>query len=87
MLGEDASQLLRHPWPKYDPALAKEDEIEMAVQLNGKLRGHIVVSADEPEDSTRQAALNDEKVKAAIGNKQVVKVIVVPGKLVNIVVR
>ena len=87
MLGEDASQLLCHPWPKYDPALAKEDEIEMAVQLNGKLRGHIVVSANAAEDATRQAALNDEKVKAAIGTKQVIKVIVVPGKLVNIVVR
>jgi leucyl-tRNA synthetase len=78
---------LRHPWPKYDPALAKEDEIEMAVSVNGKLRGHIVVSADEAEDAVRQAALNDEKVKAAIVGKQIVKVIVVPGKLVNIVVR
>ena len=87
MLGEDASKLLRHPWPKYDPALAKEDEIEMAVQINGKLRGHIVVSADTAEDAIRQAALNDEKVKAAIADKQVVKVIVVAGKLVNIVVR
>jgi leucyl-tRNA synthetase len=87
MLGEDASKLLRHPWPKYDPALAKEDEIEMAVQLNGKLRGHIVVSADASEDTARQAALNDEKVKAAIADKQVVKVIVVAGKLVNVVVR
>jgi leucyl-tRNA synthetase len=87
LLGEDASKLLRHPWPKYDPALAKEDEIEMAVQINGKLRGHILVSADTAEDAIRQAALNDEKVKAAIADKQVVKVIVVAGKLVNIVVR
>jgi leucyl-tRNA synthetase len=59
----------------------------MAVQLNGKLRGHIVISADAAEDAVREAALNDEKVKAAIADKQVVKVIVVPGKLVNIVVR
>jgi leucyl-tRNA synthetase len=57
------------------------------VQLNGKLRGHIVVSADASEDTTRQAALNDEKVKAAIADKQIVKVIVVAGKLVNIVAR
>ena len=42
------------PWPKYDPALAKEDEIEMAVQINGKLRGHIVVSADAAEDTVRR---------------------------------
>ena len=87
MLGEDPAELLRHPWPKYDPALAKEDEIEMAVQVNGKLRGRIVVSADAAEDDVRQAALNDEKVKAAIAGKQIVKVIVVRGKLVNIVVR
>jgi leucyl-tRNA synthetase len=87
VLGEDPAKLLRHPWPKYDPALAKEDEIEMAVQVNGKLRGRIVVSADAPEDTVREAALNDEKVKAAIAGKQIVKVIIVPGKLVNIVVR
>jgi len=86
-LGEDTAKLLRHPWPKYDPALAKEDEVEMAVQVNGKLRGRIVVSAGASEDSVREAALNDEKVKAAIAGKTIVKIIVVPGKLVNIVVR
>ncbi len=87
MLGEDTATLLRHPWPKYDPALAMEDEIEMAVQVNGKLRGRIVVSADAAEDTVRQAALNDDKVKAATAGKPIVKLIVVPGKLVNIVVR
>ncbi len=86
-LGEDPSTLLRYQWPKYDPALAKEDEVEMAVQINGKLRGHIVVAADAAEDVIRKAALADEKVAAAIAGKQMVKVIVVPGKLVNIVVR
>ncbi len=86
MLGETTS-LLRAPWPKYDAALAKEDEIEIPVQVNGKLRGRIVVPADAPEDAVRARAQGDEKISASIAGKQVVKVIVVPGKLVNIVVR
>jgi leucyl-tRNA synthetase len=86
MTGEK-SNLLKAPWPKYDPALAAEDEIEIPVQVNGKLRSVVVVSAGASEDQIKQAALADEKVRAAITGKQVVKVIVVPGKLVNIVVR
>ncbi len=86
MLGEKGS-LLRAPWPKYDPALAKEEEIEIPVQINGKLRALIVVPVDSAEEMIRERALSTEKVKAAIASKQVVKVIVVPGKLVNIVVR
>jgi leucyl-tRNA synthetase len=87
MLGEDASTLLRHPWPKYDPALIKADEIEIVVQINGKIRGRLTVPADSTEDQIKQLALADEKVKAALEGKQIVKVIVVKGKLVNIVVR
>jgi leucyl-tRNA synthetase len=86
MLGEQGS-LLRAPWPKYDPALAKEEEIEIPVQVNGKLRGRIVVPADATDDSVLESALADAKLKAAIAGKQIVKKIVVPGKLVNIVVR
>ncbi len=85
-LGEKG-QLLRHPWPKFDPALAKEDQIEIAVQVNGKVRARIVVPADAPEDQVRAAALADPKVIAAMEGKQLVKAIVVPGKLVNIVVK
>ena len=86
MLGEKGN-LLRAPWPKYDPALAKEDEIAIPVQVNGKLRGLILVPADSPEGVIRERALLADKVKTAIAGKQVVKVIVVPGKLANIVVR
>jgi leucyl-tRNA synthetase len=86
MLGEQAS-LLRAPWPKYDPALAKEDEVEIPVQINGKLRSRIVVLADAPESDVRARAQADEKIGAIIAGKQIVKVIVVPGKLVNIVLR
>jgi len=86
MLGE-TSNLLRAPWPKYDPALAKEEEIEIPVQVNGKLRTRIVVPADSDQQAIQQAALADEKLKSAIAGKDVVKIIVVPGKLVNIVLR
>jgi leucyl-tRNA synthetase len=79
--------LLKAPWPKYDAALAAEDEIEIPVQVNGKLRGLVVVPAGADEEQIKQAALADAKVKAAIAGKQLVKVIVVPKKLVSIVVR
>jgi leucyl-tRNA synthetase len=86
LLGESSS-LLRTPWPKYDPGLAKEEEIEIPVQINGKVRSHIVVPADTPGEMLEQLALADEKIKTLLAGKQVVKVVVVPGKLVNIVAR
>jgi leucyl-tRNA synthetase len=86
MLGEKGN-LLKAPWPKYDAALAKEEELEIPVQVNGKLRSRIVVSADSTEETILERALADEKVRAAIAGKQIVKKIYVPGKLVNIVVK
>ena len=86
MIGEKAN-LLKAPWPKYDPALTADDEIEIPVQVNGKLRGKVVVPAASTDDQVKAAALADEKVKAAIAGKQTVKVIVVPNKLVNIVIK
>ncbi len=86
MLGEN-SGLLRAPWPKYDPALAKEEEVEIAIQVNGKIRSRIVVPADAVEEQIRVIALADEKVKAAMDGKEIVKVLVVKGRLVNIVVK
>ncbi|MGC2695933.1 MAG: leucine--tRNA ligase [Candidatus Angelobacter sp.] len=86
VLGESGN-LLRHRWPQFDPALTKEDEITYAVQINGKLRSHVVLQADSPENAVRERVLADEKVKAAIEGKDVTKVIVIPGKLVNVVVK
>ncbi len=86
MLGEKGD-LLKAPWPKYDAALAKEEELEIPVQVNGKLRGRIVVAADATEDLIMKHALADEKVQSAIAGKQIVNKIFVPGKLVNFVVR
>jgi leucyl-tRNA synthetase len=85
MLGEKGN-LLKAPWPKYDAALAKEEEIEIPVQVNGRLRSRVVVSADATEETVVERALSDEKVQAAIAGKQIVKKIYVPGKLLNIVV-
>jgi leucyl-tRNA synthetase len=86
MLGEKGS-LLKAPWPKYDAALAKEEELEIPVQVNGKLRSLIIVPADASEAFVIERALADEKVQSFIAGKQIVKTIFVPGKLVNIVVR
>ena len=86
MIGEK-DNLLKATWPKYEAALAALDEIEIPVQVNGKLRTRVVVPADASEDHVKQAVLADEKLQAAIKGKQIVKVIVVPKKLVNIVVR
>jgi leucyl-tRNA synthetase len=86
MLGEKEN-LLKAPWPKYDAALAKEEELEIPVQVNGKLRGRVTVPADSGEEFVLQGALADEKVQSFIAGKQIVKKIYIPGKLVNIVVK
>ncbi|HVI08521.1 MAG TPA: leucine--tRNA ligase [Candidatus Binatia bacterium] len=86
MLGE-TELLLKAPWPEYDAELAKEEELQIPVQVNGKLRSIIVVPADSGEQFVVERALADDKVKAAISGKQVVKKIYVPGKLLNIVVK
>jgi leucyl-tRNA synthetase len=85
-LGETGN-LLREPWPEYDPVLAREEEIEYAVQINGKVRSRVLVAADSADAAVRERALGDEKVRATLDGKQVVKIVVVPGKLVNIVIR
>jgi leucyl-tRNA synthetase len=86
MIGEKGS-IFRATWPKYDAALAKEEEIEIPVQVNGKLRSRVTVAVDADESTILALALADEKIKAAIAGKQIVKKIYVPGKLVNIVVK
>jgi leucyl-tRNA synthetase len=78
--------LAYEPWPKYNPALIKEDEVEIPVQINGKLRGKVTVPAGTNEETLRVTALADERISAQIAGKQIRKVIVVPGKLVNIVI-
>jgi len=74
-------------WPKWDEALAKEEEITLVVQVNGKLRERMAVPASITEDEAKEKALASPKVKAHTEGKKIVKVIYVPGRLVNIVVR
>ena len=79
--------LSRTSWPRFDDELAREDEIEVAVQVNGKLRSRIFASANASDGELREAALADTKVRSTSEGREVVKVIVVPGKLVNIVLK
>ena len=74
------------PWPVADPALTAEDLVHIAVQVNGKLRGEVHVSAAAADDEVRAAAASDPKVKPWIDGKQLRKVVVIPKRLVNFVV-
>src|SRR5579884_1331529 len=78
---------LRVRWPQYNPELAAEEEIELPVQVNGKLRARIKVVVGLGEEEIRNLALRDERVAAYLDGKQVVRVIVVPQKLISIVVK
>ncbi|MCL5103139.1 MAG: class I tRNA ligase family protein, partial [Armatimonadetes bacterium] len=73
-------------WPSYDPEVAKEDSVEIVAQINGKVRDKMVVPADADEETLKSTVLASERIKADLEGKTVRKVIVVKGKLVNIVV-
>ena len=79
--------LFRETWPAFDPELAKEDSVEIPVQVNGKLRGHVRVPHGTGKEELEKLALANEKVKMFLEGKQIVKVVVVPDRLVNIVVK
>ena len=85
VLGEERS-VHAEAWPVFDPEAAVADEIEIAVQVNGKVRDRVVVAADAGEDAVREAALALPKVASQIEGKTIRKVVVVPGKLVSVVV-
>jgi leucyl-tRNA synthetase len=74
-------------WPEWDEELAKEEEITLVVQVNGKLRDRINVPASITEDEAKEVALNSPKIKSHTQNKRITNLIYVPGKLVNIVVK
>ncbi len=86
MLGKTGA-VVKQPWPKFDAELAKEDGIEIPVQVNGKLRGHLQVKLGAPKPELEKLALAHEKAKPFLDGKQIVKVVVVPDRLVNIVVK
>ena len=72
-------------WPVHDEALVTDPEVEIAIQIKGKTRAKIIVPSDATEEQIREAALAHEKIKSALVGQTVRKVIVVPGRLVNIV--
>ncbi|HHU31011.1 MAG TPA: leucine--tRNA ligase [Firmicutes bacterium] len=74
-------------WPEYDPTALQVEEVEIAVQVNGKVRAHLTVSSGLEKAELEKIAAADERIKRFTDNKEIVKVISVPGKLVNIVVR
>ena len=74
-------------WPEYDEAKCKDDEIEVVVQINGKLRSKLMLPHGSSKEEMLEKAKEDEKIKTWIDGKTIVKEIVVPGKLVNIVIR
>ncbi len=78
--------LYRHPWPQADPAVAKNDEITLVVQVNGKVRDKLTVPADLSQNDLQALALASPKVREALGDNTPKKIIVVAGKLVNVVV-
>jgi leucyl-tRNA synthetase len=86
LLGEKKS-LVDEPWPKYDPKALLSETQSIVVQVNGKLRGHLEVSAGAAEEEVKSAALADAKVTTYLAGKQIVKVIYVKGKILNLVVK
>jgi len=86
-LGYEGGLLKSAAWPVADPELAKKDELEIPVQVNGKLRSRVIVAPDISEADLQTLALADPKVQSFIDGHQVVKVIVVPLRLVNVVVK
>ncbi|MHB0976383.1 MAG: leucine--tRNA ligase [Candidatus Aquicultorales bacterium] len=82
-----AESVYLEAWPSYDPEVAKAPEVTLVVQVNGKVRDRITVPADLSEEKMKEAAVESENVKRFVEGKQVVKVVTVPGRLVNIVVR
>lgn len=86
LLGNSYS-IFNEAWPKFDPKALVKDEVEIAIQVNGKIKNKIMISSDLDEEGIKAAALADEKIIASTEGKTIVKVIVIKGRLVNIVVK
>ncbi len=85
-LGHDDA-IINHSWPKADEEALVRDSVEVVIQVNGKLRGRVSVPANADKQTIETAAQNDENVQRFIEGMNVLKVVVVPGKLVNFVVK
>jgi leucyl-tRNA synthetase len=81
-----SSSLAYEPWPTYDPSLLVEAEVEVVLQINGKVKGRVTLPVDADEETVKKAAMADPKIASIISGKTIRKAIVVPGKLCNLVV-
>ena len=81
------TELAREPWPKYSEAAMKRSEVEIGVQVNGKVRGRIMVSPDLTREQAERDLPERDDVKQIVGSKPIAKVIFVPGRLCNLIVR
>lgn len=79
--------VFRQSWPSFDEELAREEEAELPVQVNGKLRGRIRIPFGASKEVSEKRAVEDEKIQPFLAGKQIVKIIVIPDKLVNIVIK
>jgi leucyl-tRNA synthetase len=86
MLGNEGG-ISKAKWPRYREDLTREEQIEIPIQVNGRLRAKMLVDENLSEDETRQRALTDPRIAPLLASKQIVKVVVVPKKLVNIALR
>ena len=81
------TSVFNEKWPVFDPNALVKDEVEIAIQINGKIKSRINVASNLDEEGIKKAALENETIKAATEGKNIVKVIVIKGRLVNIVVK
>ena len=86
ILGHTQDTLAHAAWPKFVPELAAEDQVEIVVQVNGRVKGRMLVEAGLDKDELEKRVLSDPKIAKLLEGKRVIKVIVVPDKLVNVVV-
>ena len=86
MLGNSGG-LAAEKWPKYREDLTREEQVEVIVQINGRLRGKILIDANFTEEETKERALADPRIAPLLVAKEILRVIVVPKKLVNVVLR
>ena len=85
MGGEE--MLARAPWPQYDPAKTVDETVEIGVQINGKVKSAVAIGAGDSQEQILEKALADPKTAAALEGMKIVKTIVIPGRIVNIVVK
>ena len=84
----DGNDSLTHAsWPTFDASMVEADTVEIAVQVNGKIRARVQVPAGASKDQTLEVAMKDSQISSQIQGKAIIKQIVVPGKLVNLVVK